>query len=266
MYRILFGQKVDWSRKIESLLDRTMYAAEFRDFRKVESFEKYDCVVPLEEDDYVPLWARPPGIRCNFLIPDRAAKAIAGDKLATVSFFAARGYGRHFPEIYETVASYPFVYKERTGGYGEQVEIIFSATQLREFESQIARNCYFKQRFVEGSREYTAHFIALRGDVVFSKCYWFDFGERYFVKGSRMAHLATGEIAMPVPMMFADMLKKLGYTGTCCFNFKMEAGQPLIFEINARFGGSLCRDINTYLAAYLLALERARKESALAPA
>ncbi|HLY05861.1 MAG TPA: ATP-grasp domain-containing protein [Rhizomicrobium sp.] len=267
MYRILFGHKADWSRTIERLLDRTMYAPEFRDFRSgAGPLEKYDCVVPFLEDDYVPLWARPAGSRRNFLIPDRAAAAIAGDKLATVSFFSARGYGCHFPEIYESAAGYPFVYKKRTGGFGGQVEIIFSAAQQQAFESRNDRSCCFKQRYVEGTREYTAHFVALRGEVVFSKCYWFDFGDRYFVKGSGSAHSATGESATPVPIMFPDMLKKLGYTGTCCFNYKIEAGQPLIFEINPRFGGSLCRDINAYLAAYLLALERMRRQSAPVPA
>lgn len=57
----------------------------------------------------------------------------------------------------------------------EQVEIIFSAEQERAFESQTDRSGYFKQRYVEGTREYTAHLIALNGNVVFSKCYWFDF-------------------------------------------------------------------------------------------
>lgn len=223
----------------------------------------WNCVVvsPLLEDDYVPLWARPPGTRCNFLVPDPTAQAIAGDKLATVSFFAARGYGHFFPEIRQAPIAYPFVYKNRIGGFGEQVEIIFSAEQQHAFESQIDRNCYFKQRYVEGKREFTAHFIALRGNVVFSKCYWFEFEERYFVKGNRFPHSASGEIAMPAPIIFADMLRRLGYTGTCCFNFKMEAGRPLIFEINPRFGASLCRDINAYLAAYLRALECARKGS-----
>ena len=108
--------------------------------------------------------------------------------------------------------------------------------------------------------------MPLRGDILFSKCYWFDFRERYFVKGSRCEHSATGEISMPAPYLFSDMLTKLHYTGTCCFNFKMEAGEPLIFEINPRFGGSLCRDINAYLAAYLLALERSRKEGTAVPA
>lgn len=67
---------------------------------------------------------------------------------------------------------------------------------------------------------------------------------------------------MPAFVVFADMLKNLGYTGTCCFNFKMVAGQFLIFETNPRFGASLCPDINAYLAAYLRALELARREAA----
>jgi hypothetical protein len=53
----------------------------------------------------------------------------------------------------------------------------------------------------------------------------------------------------PRPILFAEILKKLDYKGTCCFNFKIEDGAPRIFEINPRFGGSLWRNINACLNA-----------------
>jgi hypothetical protein len=41
----------------------------------------------------------------------------------------------------------------------------------------------------------------------------------------------------------------LNFQGLCCFNYKLVDGQPVIFELNPRFGGSLPRDINRMLFA-----------------
>lgn len=257
MYRILFGEKPDWGELIRSRLDRNLFKADFCDLRS-GSPEEYDCVVPLLEEHYAPLRALPAGVRRNFFVPRPAAEAIAGDKLETVRFLSAAGFGRYFPAIYADEVKYPFVYKKRSGRYGQHVEIIFTPDQQATFEARIDRDCYFKQRHVEGAREYTAHFIAVNGILVFSKCYWFDFDGPYFVKGRRYPHSDTGEAAVPFPILFRDILRKLDFTGTCCFNFKLEMGTPRIFEINPRFGASLCRDINAYLKAYLGALQSMR--------
>jgi predicted ATP-grasp superfamily ATP-dependent carboligase len=255
MYRVLFGEKPDWAELIGSRLDRCCYEARFSNLAGGEPLDAYDCVVPLLEEQYAPLRALPAGARQNFLIPNHSAEAIASDKLETIRFLSAAGFGRNFPEVFISSVYYPYVYKRRTGGFGEQVELVFTLEQQRRLlESCVDQDCYFKQRYVEGTREYTAHFIAVNGEVAFAKCYWFDFGENYFIKGRRFPHRETGHAAMPFPILFSDILTKLDYSGTCCFNFKIEDGCPLIFEINPRFGGSLCRDINAYLKAYLRAL------------
>ena len=49
-------------------------------------------------------------------------------------------------------------------------------------------------------------------------------------------------------------MRDLDYTGTCCINYKLADGVPMLFEINPRFGATLCADINPYLDAYLASL------------
>ncbi|MNC96669.1 hypothetical protein D3C83_141030 [compost metagenome] len=39
---------------------------------------------------------------------------------------------------------------------------------------------------------------------------------------------------------FCEILTLLKFEGLCCFNYKIKDSRPLIFEINPRFGGSLC--------------------------
>ena len=46
----------------------------------------------------------------------------------------------------------------------------------------------------------------------------------------------------------------LGYEGTCCFNYKLVDGAPVILELNPRFGGSLVGDVAIYVAAHLEAI------------
>jgi predicted ATP-grasp superfamily ATP-dependent carboligase len=58
----------------------------------------------------------------------------------------------------------------------------------------------------------------------------------------------------PYPDLFAQILTRLDYEGTACFNYKIANGQPMIFEINPRFGGSLTQDVTAYADAYIAAL------------
>jgi hypothetical protein len=51
--------------------------------------------------------------------------------------------------------------------------------------------------------------------------------------------------------LFSEILARLEFEGTACFDYKIVNGKPVIFEINPRFGGSLCSDITGYLDAYV---------------
>jgi predicted ATP-grasp superfamily ATP-dependent carboligase len=54
--------------------------------------------------------------------------------------------------------------------------------------------------------------------------------------------------------LFSQILERLSYEGTACFDYKVVDGKPLVFEINPRYGGSLSGDVTAYLDAYVDAL------------
>lgn len=258
MHRIVFGQKSDWADLIRSRLDRERFEVEFADFWHPESaLEAYECAVPLLVKHYEPLRSRWAHTGAKFLIPEERAVWIAADKLETILFLQSRGFGRHIPDVYSSQPRYPFIYKKRMSGNGEDVEIIHSAEQHGSFEVKVDTGSWFRQRYVAGRREYTSHFISACGTLKYAKTFCFEFDVDYFIKGARYAPSAVGETHTPFLPLFERILRELGYDGTCCFNFKIEDGIPLIFEINPRFGGSLCRDINAYLDAYLSVLAEA---------
>ena len=89
----------------------------------------------------------------------------------------------------------------------------------------------------------------------YSLCYRYDMGEPLSVRG-RGAAPRLIEPADPAPAMgpCAAILDALAYEGTCCFNYKLEGGRPMLLELNPRFGGSLVGDVTGYLQAHLAAL------------
>lgn len=66
--------------------------------------------------------------------------------------------------------------------------------------------------------------------------------------------------ARPLLQLFNRILRALDYEGTCCFNYKFADGIPMILEINPRFGASIVLDIDTYVDAYLSAVQAERDD------
>ena len=126
---------------------------------------------------------------------------------------------------------------------------------MERFETSTDRASCFRQRYVPGRTEFTTHILALDGEPKFATTFSFSFDCDYFVKGKQQ-EWATMEITGTRYLdLFSQILRWLEFSGTCCFNYKIERGSPMIFEMNPRFGGSLCFDINSYLRAYLELLD-----------
>jgi hypothetical protein len=95
----------------------------------------------------------------------------------------------------------------------------------------------------------------VRDEVVYAQTVKYEFGRNYHIKGKdrnleRRIYLTDNEHIAT----FSRMLVTLGYTGTCCVNYKVHNELPMLMEINPRFGASLVGDINRYLEAYLSSL------------
>jgi len=255
MTSILFGLKADWANRILSGIDRSAFTATFHDIYGAET-GTFDAVVPLKLSDHEYLRSVHLNGRANFFVPRRRAEDIADDKLRFNTWLRARGYGRFVPELYEGRPEYPFIYKKRYDGFGENSRIIFSRADMEAFEESIEPSAYFRQRYVPGRSEFTAHFLASNGRIKFAGAFEFGFDHDHFVKGKHFAPASKRIVAARHLDLFGDILRRLDFSGTCCFNYKEDdAGRPMIFEMNPRFGASLCYMINSYLVAYLAALE-----------
>lgn len=253
MKRILFAHKKDWIEPVAERLDRSRFDATFRDFREPPpQFSQFDCIVPLRLSDYAPLRAYPGRAAC--LIPDLAAVSIADDKPRFVTFLRDAGFGEFAPTVYNGTVQYPFIYKKRVDVAGKNARIVFSPEEHAAFESGIVAAEYFRQEYVGGRIEYTSHFLTVDGRPTFDTTLEFTFGRDHFVRGLRCEAASSRKVNTPFADLFAAILKALNYTGTGCFNYKIENGRPKIFELNPRAGGSLRLDLNAYLDAYLAAL------------
>ena len=251
MKRILFSQKEDWVGPVQERLDSARFSHAFQNLDEAD-LSAFDCIVPLYLRDYAPL--RGKENLANFLIPSRMAVDITNDKLRFNTWLSSSGYGDHVPEFRDGDDAYPFIYKKRHDRAGRNSYVIHSPEQRDAIEGAIEADEYFKQRYVFGQKEYTSHFLMADGKIVFDTTVEFAFGEEFFIRGIREPRNTIRKVITPFMPLFGDILDALGYSGTCCFNYKIEAGKPLIFEINPRAGGSLRLDLNNYLDAHLKAL------------
>jgi carbamoylphosphate synthase large subunit len=252
MNRILFAFKDDWVEPVRERLDGARYEARFQDFQDPAlSFDGFDAVVPLRLADYAPMRMRPGGA---FLIPDKRTVQTMHDKLRFNDFLAANGFGDLVPVVYGDAVEYPFIYKKHHDQAGIHSTVIEAAEQRAAFESGIDQSEYYKQRYVGGRNEYTTHVLAKDGRIVFDATVEFTFDRDLFVRGVKFESRAIDRIVTPFMDVFAGVVRALGYSGTCCFNYKIDNGKPLIFEVNPRIGGSLRLDLNPFMEAYLAAL------------
>ncbi|HWA92943.1 MAG TPA: hypothetical protein VG889_23120 [Rhizomicrobium sp.] len=205
-------------------------------------------MVPLRLSDYAPMRLRP--APC-MLLPDRRAVQVMHDKARFNAHLAENGFGDLVPAVYGDAVEYPFIYKKHRDRAGINSKIVHSPEERAAFEATIDPSEYYKQRYVGGREEYTTHLLGVGGAVRFAATVAFAFDRDHFVRGVNYEALRIERIPTPFAETFAAILARLGYTGTCCVNYKIEDGKPLIFEANPRVGGSLRLDLNPYLDAYL---------------
>lgn len=253
MKRILFADKDDWLAPVRERLDAARFEPVFADFQDgALDFGEYDAVVPLRLSDYAPMRMRPAP---SFLIPEKRIVQLTHDKSRFNAFLVEKGFADLVPTLYDDGAiAYPFIYKKHHDQAGIASKIVHSPEEQAAFEAGIDASEYYKQRYVGGRNEYTSHFLSIDGAIRFDATVKFTFDGDHFVRGVNHEALRIDRMATPYLDTFARILLALGYTGTCCFNYKIEDDKPLIFEVNPRAGGSLRLDLNPYLDAYLAAL------------
>lgn len=241
----------DWEPEIRERLPDA-YALTFADFDQ-QDVAAFDLVVPLRTAD-TELLARgfASGRDVRALFPHAEVLARCEDKLAFNEWLIANGFGRYVPRMTEPF-EYPYLVKARRGQWGEGIEIVHNAVEEELLWAPANPTESFRQQYVPGPIEQSTHLLVRSGEVRFRRHVEFVFDGRLYVKGHRARRWIQREVDLDEHMaLFAAIVAKLGYEGTCCFGYKVVDGHPWIFELNARYGASL----TPFVAEYLAALEQ----------
>ncbi len=252
MQRILFSRKDFIRRAARRQLDRRRYAFDMMDFDEAR-LDAYAAVIPITQQDQDHLQdLRSAGIATRSILPPPKATALCRDKLAFMLHLIEAGLGDLLPALLPEAATAPFVLKPRVGEFGRDARVVTADTVACAPLPGPAEG-FLKQEYVAGSAEFATHLLMAAGRPVFEFTVEYDMGPAPYVRNADTRGRLAGTAAhTPYLDDFLRLLDAVGFdTGTCCLDYKVRDGRPLVFEVNPRFGGSLSNDLAGYVEAYL---------------
>jgi hypothetical protein len=249
--RVGFGHCGGWAENIRPNLD-ARYAPSFVDLAEAH-LEDFDAVIPMQIEHYGPL-ARHPELRGHkFFHPSPEVVGLCHDKLTLTRFLIAEGFSSFVPRLRSSGAPYPYVWKRRRGFWGAHCHIVKGPQDERTLD--LSDGASFAQALVPGRVEFATHVLRAGGQVRYVSTFAYQMAGPSLVLGEHQKPLLTRFIRGSAHLdLFSEILVRLAYEGTVCFDYKVADGQPLLFEINPRYGGSLSADVTAYLDAYVGAL------------
>lgn len=102
------------------------------------------------------------------------------------------------------------------------------------------------QEYIKSPIEYAGYGVAKEGRIIYSFCYIRNYGDRVYVKGDELDNTTQARIEMDPyhKMILGHFLAPVKFTGAFCVDYKIHNNKLIVFEINARLGGSLGADYN----------------------
>jgi hypothetical protein len=190
----------------------------------------------------------------KFHHPSSRVVDLCDDKLKLAQFLVEEGFADIVPPLRAAGAPYPYVWKKRQGWWGIHCHIVKGPQD--ESDLDLNDRDWFSQKFVPGEVEFATHILRVRGEIRYSSTFVHRMANASLVNGVKASPLHSGFIRGCLYLdLFSEILARLDFEGTACIDYKVVNGRPVIFEINPRFGGSLCADITAYLDAYAGSLE-----------
>lgn len=238
--KILFSKRRTdrWARRIVNSFRGTGHEIFFRSFPE-ENLNDYDLVVPIAIRHLKFLAASP------HLLPDHPIPVtrmevldLCDNKYELNEALSANGFEKYLPKMGRPLP-YPYILKKRIDEWGRNIHTITDAQKEQGLSHLIDDPEYLCQQFIPGPNEYATHMVIRDGRLVRSLNVRYGFTTDMPVKGPDTEILKS---ICPCPYLevFTDALRSISFEGLCNVNYKVANGQPYIFEINPRFGGSLC--------------------------
>lgn len=237
--RILFpSSKGDWNQIIAHGFRKTLHQVEFKELDP-DIFSEYDLIVPFTINDLRHLSTVRELLKDNPIpIPSMESLELCDDKIDFNQRMIDEGFGDYIPQTGQGL-SYPYILKKNIDGWGANCFVITNAEEEQNYTELLGHPEYFCQKALIGNSEYATHMVIRNGKLVCSLNIEYTFENTIPVKGKE-EYLYTKFCPCPYLELFTRMLCRIGFEGLCCVNYKMEGDHPYLFEINPRFGGSLC--------------------------
>lgn len=234
---ILFSRKDDWENDIRSVA--TGYIPYFHEFDEIDP-DRFDLIVPttLQAARYFNRHHARLN-RVKAIVPTDESINACDDKREFARRLARNGFANVLPRGDDNLR-YPYLLKKNVSEWGVGTNIIHGPEAENAYRDDLHSGDYLRQEYIFGQQEYTSHVLTASGRIAFMRTVEFTFDEPLFVKGRAFAHVSQANVDHGhLSRLFESILDSLGFEGICCFNYKLLAGVPKIFEVNPRYGASL---------------------------
>jgi hypothetical protein len=234
--RIAFSESEAWEPFIRSGFAHWRIDIQFAKLTDL-LLDDFDLVVPLSIKDA--LWlASQDNFNARNAIPVSPVEVIelCDNKEAFLNAALAAGFGSHL--ALNGPKSYPYILKKRRDSGSDSTQIVRSELDEERFRPLLLDRDYFTQRLVPGGKEFATHINFTDGKVVSELTVEYTFATDLPVKSKNRD--IRRYVRCPDLPVLVSMLRALKYEGLCCFNYKVLDGVVTVFELNPRFGGSLC--------------------------
>lgn len=198
----------------------------------------YDLVVPVSIAALLDAGRSEPLRRRNPLpIPSPAAIELCDDKAALNEWLQTHGMTRHLPAA-PNPGVYPYMLKRRRDACARHAFRIDGPDSEADHADLIASQDYIRQEWLHGDQEFTTHLLQIDGKLrrAITLSYWMQHGLAIRGRDPVWLHRRCRSKHLP---LFESILAGIGFEGLCCVNYKERNGEPVLMEINPRFGFSL---------------------------
>lgn len=251
--RVLFGDKPQWREMLFRAADPLRYDVAMQDLASARLAD-HDLVVPLMIADHE--WLDRSGQGLPAIPVPAAVRQLCDDKPQLNQRLIDLGFGDHVPRMLDrlpdNLVAEPVIVKPRVGGWGADSVVLARGQVGGQVASWLRSGSHFVQSLVAGRHEMATHVLMHRGQPALWATVEYDMGFSHRVKGvtAREQHRSWLR-ETPAQALWLRMLQAIGFSdGTCCIDYRIADGRPMLFEINPRFGFSLMDRLNPYLDAY----------------
>lgn len=183
---------------------------------------------------------------CWALIPSPAAIGTFEDKDHFARYAREQGLDAYLPEHSEIASPrFPAVLKRTNLNAGDGIAVVDTEAELaqRLREAPWAGHPVVLQELIVGDAEEVAHLVCVAGRILWWAAFTYPLQSgREIRKVSQTREMRRNELSTDDLALFERFLLPVAFDGPAAVNYKRRAdGRVVIFEINARFGGSLMR-------------------------